>query len=67
MNLKYWLKQRHNPQLGVYYVKCGQLTQKAAKEMEKSVYGDNYMLSFHSLELYQAEIDKLTNNGEKVH
>lgn len=67
MSLKYWLKQRCNPQLGTYYVKCGQLTQKAAKQMEKSSYGDNYMLSFSSLEVYQAEIDKLTKNGEKVH
>jgi hypothetical protein len=66
MSLKYWLKQRHNPQLGIYYVKCGQLTQKAAKQMEKSVYGDNYMLSFPNLELYQAEIDKLIKSGEKV-
>ena len=39
---------------------------ESGKEDGKSLYGDNYMESFPSLELYQAEIDKLIKNGEKV-
>jgi len=43
MAKKFWLKQRHNPQLGTYWVKCGQLSVREAKSQERTLYGQNAM------------------------
>lgn len=63
----YWIKERCNPQLGTYYVPCGNLPVKKAKRMESSLYGCNTMLRFESEEAYNVELDRLKSAGERVH
>jgi hypothetical protein len=58
----YWIKQRHNPQLGTYYVPQGALPIKDAKAMERSIYGDNVMLRYASKEAYETAVRMLTGN-----
>jgi len=66
--MKYWIKQRENPQLGTYYVPCGQMSHKAAKQKERgSIYGSNLMLLFNSQAEYNAEIEALKKRGERVY
>jgi len=60
---RWWIKERHNPQLGVYYLGMGQLSDRAAKAAEKTAYGFNVMLSYDSEEEYTKMIRVL--NGEK--
>jgi len=62
----YWIKERYNPQLGTYYVRCGQITVKKAKKMENVLYGDNVMHKFSTVEEYRSKIKELKNCGEKV-
>ena len=62
----YWIKERHNPQTGIYYVPLGQLSAKAAKAHEKSLYGDNYVTRYDSKRAYEAAIEKLKSKGERV-
>jgi hypothetical protein len=62
----WWLKERCNPQLGKYWVKCGRITVKEARKKEDSSYGDNYMHKFNSEEEYAATVDELNSNGERV-
>jgi hypothetical protein len=64
--MKYYIKERHNPQLGVYYVACGQMSIKKAKQAERRIYGDNYMLSFDTEQEYQAKIKSLKASGERI-
>ena len=64
--LKWWIKQRYNPQIGVYYVPCGQLTVKEAKKKESPLYGDNYMMPFATEARYLAEIAHLKAEGQRV-
>lgn len=64
--MKYYIKERHNPQLGVYYVPCGTLSKQAAKRAESSLYGENYMLAYETEAEYQAALATLRNDGEKV-
>lgn len=67
MKSKYfWIKERHNPQLGKYYVPCGNLPVKEAKKKEKSLHGNNFMLRFPSEEAYRAELKRLCEAGERV-
>ena len=65
--MAYWIKERHNPQLGVYYVPYGELDAKQAKEFNNSLYGSNVMLKFKTRKEYQEKIDALKANGERVH
>ena len=62
----YWIKERHNPQLGVYYVAMGQKSVREAKKFEKSLYGMNYMHRFDSEREYIAELEKLRAAGETI-
>lgn len=62
---KFWIKERHNPQLGVYYVAQGQMSKSEAKKHEGSIYGSNYMISFDTEEQYNARIKELRDAGEK--
>jgi hypothetical protein len=56
----YWIKRRYNPQFkNPYYVLFGQLTKKDAKQKEKTLYGDNLMLEYKTLDEYQAAIKQL--------
>ncbi len=63
---KFYLKERHNPQLQKpYYVTYGQLTIKEVK-MKQVGYGENYMLPFDIEEEYLAEIERLKLAGFSV-
>lgn len=62
----WWLKERYNPQLGTYYVKCGRISIAYAKAIGKALYGENTMHKFESEEEYLAEIDRLKKSGEKI-
>ena len=63
----FYLKERHNPQFKKpYYVREGQLSKTAAKKKEKSLYGDNYMLSYNTEKEYNDAIEKLTADGYSV-
>lgn len=63
----YYIKERRNPQLGTYFVSCGQLSKKEARSYEKnSVYGSNIMHAFSSEQECNDELTSLKNRGEKV-
>ena len=67
VNMKrFYIKERHNPQTGIYYVACGQLSKTAAKKLESSLYGYNIILSFDTEEEYNAKIAYLLRMGERV-
>ena len=65
-NYPFWIKERYNPQLGVYYVPCGQMSKTAAKRAEKSLYGVNLMHRFETEAEYVARLEWLRKHGEKV-
>jgi hypothetical protein len=62
----YWIKERHNPQTGVYYTPCGKLPAKKARRMETSVYGENIMHKFSRREAYLLKIKELKTDGQKI-
>ncbi len=63
----WWIKERYNPQLGVYYVPCGQLTISEARRKENSLYGTNCMKRFETEEKYLAEVMKLKKQGKRFY
>jgi len=63
---KFWIKERHNPQTGIYYVACGQLTKNDARKNEKSLYGENIMHPFDTEEDYKKKISELQKSGERI-
>ena len=62
----WWIKERYNPQLGVYYVACGNIPQATAKRMADSLYGTNVMHPYKSKELYVDALSDLLNEGGRV-
>lgn len=63
----FWIKERDNPQLGTYYVACGQLSRREAREMETgSLYGSNVMLEFETQTAYDAKLDELREQGANL-
>ena len=62
----YYIKERHNPQLGTYYVTMGQLSKREAKRNENSIYGDNYMLGYQTEEEYKKAISDLKQRGFRI-
>lgn len=56
---QYWIKARYNPQLGTYYVACGQMSKTAAKMHERPMYGDNVMHGYATESEYQARLTEL--------
>lgn len=66
-NKSYWIKERHNPQLGVYYVPCGQITKKEALSYIRALYGDNIMHEYKTEAEYTAEIQRLKDANKNVH
>lgn len=62
----FWIKERNNPQLGVYYVAMGQMSKTAAKRAEGSLYGNNVMRAFDSEEIYKDTLTMLRAKGETV-
>jgi hypothetical protein len=65
-NLLFWIKERHNPQLGIYYIRCGQLSAMQAKRQEESLYGSNFMHGYETLDEYRLAIKDLKEKGHKV-
>lgn len=63
---RFYIKQRHNPQLGTYYVACGRLSKREAKAKERSLFGDNTMLGFDTGEEYLEMLSSLRAAGEHV-
>lgn len=64
--MKYWIKRRNNPQTGTYYTLYGKLPYREAMRMERTLYGDNTMLCFETIEAYNAKIVELHKSGERV-
>ncbi len=62
----YWIKERHNPQLGVYFVACGQISTRQARRHEKPLYGMNFMHRFSSKEEYEEKLGQLRADGKEV-
>lgn len=63
---KFWIKQRENPQLGTYYVACGQLSNSEAKRRGRPLYGFNLMHPYDTEEDYFAALKKLRDEGHEV-
>ena len=67
MRKPYWIRERHNPQFGVYYIGMGRLSKRVAARYESgSLYGDNTMLRFDSEEAYNAKLKELKEAGHTV-
>ena len=65
---KFYIKERHNPQTGIYYVTQGQKTKKEANSIENgAIYGRNVMLAYDTYEDYKTAIADLMAAGERVH
>ena len=64
--LKYWIKQRLNPQIGTYYIGMGQMTIAKAKTQEQALYGTNIMLKFDTEEDYEKKIKELKAAKENI-
>lgn len=64
--MKFWIKQRYTPQLGMYYVACGQMSAAKAKKHEGSLYGSNVMLGYETEAEYKARLAELQAKGQKV-
>jgi hypothetical protein len=66
MQHPWWIKERDNPQLGVYYVGCGQLSKTAAKRYERCLYGSATMLPFATEAEYKERLAELggTKDGK---
>lgn len=60
---RYYIKERQNPQLGVYYIACGHLPKTEARRKEKSTYGHNVMRSFDTEQEYMSEVERLRKAG----
>ena len=55
----YWIKERHNPQLGTYYTPMGEMSVKDAAKHERSLYGFNVMLRYKTKTEYDARVKEL--------
>lgn len=55
----FWIKERHNPQLGIYYTACGRMSKAEARRNERLLYGYNVMLPFATQEAYEKECTRL--------
>lgn len=65
-NYPWWIKARHNPQLGTYYVACGQMSKAAARRYERPLYGDNVMMRYETEREYKAALEHLNRSGKSV-
>ncbi len=62
----WWIKERWNPQLGRYYVACGQMSKTSEKKCERSLYGHNVMHQFDAEDEYDGRIAELKKRKERV-
>lgn len=63
---KYYIKERDNPQLGTYFVACGQMFKAQARRYENPLYGSNVMHGFDTKEAYEKRLAELREQGESV-
>lgn len=67
MAKKFYLGERHNPQLKKpYYVAYGQLTKKGAKAAENCVYGNMYLTPYDDQESYDTAVQAKKDDGYTV-
>jgi hypothetical protein len=62
----WWIKERDNPQLGTYWVACGQLSKTDAMKMESCLYGMNFMHRFDTEADYEGKLAELKKRKERV-
>lgn len=63
----YWIKERHNPQFDKpYFMAYGQLSKRAAKKKEESLYGWNVMIEYKTEAEYIAAIENFKASGFRV-
>lgn len=63
----WWIKERLNPQLGTFYVGCGQLAKTVARDMESPIYGGAIMHRYPDWKSYDKRLRELRKNGSRVH
>jgi hypothetical protein len=63
---KLYIKERHNPQTGVYFSPMGRMSETCAKRHEKAKYGTNIMHSFETEKEYQSKILQLKTDGATI-
>lgn len=66
-NKPFWIKKRHNPQLGTYFVACGRMSLAEARGQEYALYGSNEMLRLDTEAEYLDKLEELRAAGEEVH
>lgn len=66
MALSHWIKERDNPQTGIYFIPKGQLTVKEAESMENTLYGFNTMHRYKTEKEYLEAIEVLKSRGCKI-
>lgn len=64
--MKFWIKERSNPQLGTYFVAEGRMSKAEARRMENTRYGENVMHGFDTEGAYKSRLSELRSSGEKV-
>ena len=63
----FYIKERWNPQLEIYFVACGQMTKsEAAKKRGRHIYGSSTMLPFPTKEAYELKLNELVSQGKSV-
>lgn len=62
----WWIIERHNPQLKVYFVGLGQLSKTAAKRHGRPIYGTNYVHEYPTEADYKAKLAELKKKGNSV-
>lgn len=62
----FWIKERHNPQLGIYYVPLGKMSKAKAKRYESASYGQNVMIRCEDKADQDKKIAELIAAGQKV-
>ena len=62
----FFIKERDNPQLGIYFVLMGKMPEKDAKKMERSAYGVNSIHRFETFKEYMIKVESLIKQGARV-
>lgn len=61
--MKFYIKERDNPQIGTYFVPMGKLSKAEAKRNERPLYGSNTMHPFDTEAEYEARLANLRKKG----
>ena len=62
----YWINERHNPQIGIYYIAYGRISTAEAKKKEQSIYGQNYLHKFNTKKEYLFKIKEIEQTGVRI-